>query len=104
VEIEGTDWRKIRMVELIRLEELRNSTMIKLEQHRQTTKKWFDRKARHQAFKIGDLVLKWDANRAKPGCSSKFDALWSGPYIIKSYKEANSFESTHPDGSELQIP
>ncbi|KAH9326334.1 hypothetical protein KI387_006512, partial [Taxus chinensis] len=72
------------MAELINLEESRKSTMIKLEQHQQAIKKWFDKKAKPQAFKVGDLVLKWDDDRAKPGHHSKFDALWSGPYIISS--------------------
>ena len=78
--------------------------MIKLQQHQQATKKWFDRKARPQAFKFRDLVLKWDADRAELRHHSKFDVIWSGPYIINSYKEANSFELTHLDGGALQIP
>ncbi|KAH9288850.1 hypothetical protein KI387_032967, partial [Taxus chinensis] len=71
LEFEGTDQREIRMVELVKLEESKNSTMTKIEQHQQATKKWFDRKARPQNFKVGDLVLKWDADRAKPGHHSK---------------------------------
>ncbi|KAH9308848.1 hypothetical protein KI387_036759, partial [Taxus chinensis] len=103
LEFEGVDQREIRRAELAHLEELKNSTMINLEQHQQATKKWFDRKARPQDFKVGDLILKWDVDRAKPRSHSNFDALWSGPYIIKSCKEANSFELSHPDGSMLQI-
>lgn len=46
----------------------------------------FDKKARVRIFREGDLVLKWDADREKPGKHSKFDALWSGPYLIFSCK------------------
>ena len=45
------------------------------------TKKVIDR-----VYSKGDLVLKWDAERAKPGRYSKFDVPWSGPYVITSCK------------------
>ena len=57
-----------------------------LETHQQQVKKSFDRKARVRIFREGDLVLKWDVDRAKPGRHSKFDALWSGPYLIVNCK------------------
>ena len=75
-----------RMTELMELEEKRGKAMHTLEIHQQHVKKSFDRKARVRIFKEEDLVLKWDADRAKPGRHSKFDALWSGPYLIVSCK------------------
>jgi len=98
------DQREIRMLELVKLEELRKSTIIKLEQYQQSTKRWFDRKDMPQDFKLGDLVLKWDADRAKTGHHSKFDAIWSVPYIIISCKDANSFDLSHLDGGVISIP
>ena len=49
-------------------------------------KKCFDRKAKFKILREGDLVLKWDVDKEKIGRHSKFDALWSGPYVVISYK------------------
>lgn len=68
------------------LEEKRNQAMQTLEAHRQQMKMSFDRKAKVRNFKKGDLVLKWDVDREIPGRHSKFDALWSGPYVIINWK------------------
>ena len=54
-------------------------------------KRSFNKKAKVTDFKEGDLVLKWDAYREKPRRNSKFDALWSGPYVVISHKQANAF-------------
>ena len=65
LEFKGVDQREIRMVDLVNLEESRNSAMIKLEQHQQATNKWFGRKVRPQVFKFGDMVFKRDSYGAK---------------------------------------
>ena len=62
-----------------------------LEVHQQQVKKSFDKKAIARVYSKGDLVLKWNAERAKLGRHSKFDAMWSGPYVITSCKKANTF-------------
>ncbi len=49
-------------------------------------KKSFDRKTKFRIFREGDLVLKWDVDREKLERHSKFDALWSGPYVIINCK------------------
>ncbi len=67
-------------------------------------KRSFDKKARARIFRDGDLVLKWDADREKPGRHSKFDSLWSGPYLIASCKLANVFQLSRPNGEVLPIP
>lgn len=47
-------------------------------------KKWFDKKKSPWVkFELGDLVIKWDEDRAKPRCHQNFDSLWIEPYIIK---------------------
>lgn len=46
-----------------------------LEIHQQQVKRSFNKKAKARIFREGDLVLKWDADRAKPRKHSKFDAL-----------------------------
>ena len=74
-----------------------------LEVHQQKIKISFEKKATIRVFKEGDLVLKWDANRAKPSRHSKFDAMWSGPYVITNYKEANAFKLSRPNCDILPI-
>ena len=73
------------------LEEKRYQAMNTLEVHQQQVKKFFDKKSTTRVYSKGDLVLKWNVDRAKLGRHSKFDAMWSGPYIITSCKQANNF-------------
>ena len=49
-------------------------------------------------------MLKWYVDREKIGRHSKFDALWSGPYVVISCKQANSFQLSRPNGEILPIP
>ena len=64
-------------------------------------KNTFDRKTKIGMFKIGDLVLKWDAARQNKGQHGKFDALWIGPYIIAEVYHNNTFVLHHLDGEIL---
>ncbi|KAH9291094.1 hypothetical protein KI387_044665, partial [Taxus chinensis] len=73
---------EIRHAELMELEETREHAMQTIKKDKALVKKSFDKKAKARILQIGDLVLKWDADRAKPGKHSKFDAIWSGPYMI----------------------
>ena len=75
----------VRMEDLMELEEKRGQAMQTLEIYHQQMKRNFDKKAKARNFKEGDLVFKWDANRAKAGRHSKFDALMSGPYVTISF-------------------
>ncbi|GLJ17261.1 hypothetical protein SUGI_0299510 [Cryptomeria japonica] len=65
----------VRLAELMELEEVRSQAMHTLETHQEQVKRVFDKKATNRVFKEGDLVLKWDADRAKVGQHSKFDAI-----------------------------
>lgn len=94
----------VRMAELLELEEKRNRAMESLEIHQQQVKRSFDKKAKVRVFREGDLVLKWDSNRAKPGKHSKFDPLWSGPYLISECKQNTTFQLSRPNRDILPIP
>ena len=104
LEIAKDDAMTVRLAELMELEEKRNHAFHTLDIHQQQVKRSFDRKATPKVFIEGDLVLKWDSDRAKPGRHTKFDAMWSGPYIITSCKPANAFQLSRPDGEVLPIP
>ena len=75
-----------------------------MEKDQALIKNTFDRKAKDRSFKVRDLVLKWDVDRAKPRRHSKFDAIWSGPYMAMKCKKNNAFQLASLDGEELQIP
>ncbi|KAH9330934.1 hypothetical protein KI387_003042, partial [Taxus chinensis] len=85
------------------LQEVRDQTHLNMEKNHKQMKKNFDKKSKFK-FNEGDNVLKWDANRAKPRRHSKFDTLWSGPYIISACKEHNAFQLSKLNGEELPIP
>ena len=54
-------------------------------------------------FQLGDVVLKWDELKSRPGKYTKFDAMWAGPYIITSTTQHNAFHLSMLDGEELGI-
>ena len=93
-----------RYVELIELEEIRGHAVQMIEKDQTLVKIWFDKKVREKTFQEGDLVPKWDADWAKPGRHSKFDAIWSGPYMVTGCKSSNAFQLSTLDGEELSIP
>ena len=45
-------------------------------------KEIFNKKVKSNIFKTRELVLKWDAARQEKGKHEKFDALWTGPFVI----------------------
>ncbi|KAH9288887.1 hypothetical protein KI387_033004, partial [Taxus chinensis] len=71
-----------KYAKLMELAEIREHVVQTIEKDQALVKRWFDKKARARTFQEGDLVLKWDADREKPGRHSKFDAIWSGPYMV----------------------
>jgi hypothetical protein len=37
------------------------------------------------------MVLKWDAAKQEKGKHRKFDALWTGPFVIAEVQQNNTF-------------
>jgi len=71
------------MFGLIYLDELYENSERDIQKTNSMVKRWFEKKyASNSSFKLGNLVLKWDEDRAKPGSHRKFDSFWSGIYII----------------------
>ncbi len=103
LELIENDAMYVRMVDLMELEEKRHQAIHTLEIHQQQMNNNFNKKAKVRNLKEGDLVLKWNANREKVGRHSKFDTLWSGPYVIISCKKANAFQLSMPNGEILPI-
>ena len=66
-------------------------------------KKIFDRNAKPDDFKQGDLVLKWDARHKDKGKHGKFDHLWKGPYLISENHGNNSYSLQGFDGDPFLV-
>lgn len=75
-----------RLAQLIELEEFRNKAMRQIEYHQAQMKRSFNKRASPRVFKEGGIVLKWDEFRSRPNKHTKFDAFWSGPYMISECK------------------
>jgi hypothetical protein len=41
---------------------------------------------------IGDLVLKWDAQRESKGGHGKFDNIWLGPFQVVAFQDNNTYD------------
>jgi hypothetical protein len=56
-----------RIHQLVEVQEAREQTVGKIQDHQQKIKQVFDRKAKKERFQIGDLVMKWDAPKKDKG-------------------------------------
>jgi transposase InsO family protein len=71
-----------RIHSLVELQQDREQLLEKIELHQGRIKENFDKKVKSDVFKTGDLILKWDATRQEKGKHRKFEALWTGPFVI----------------------
>ena len=99
---EEQDPMSMRYAELMKLEESRDKAMKALEYHQLQTNFFFDKKVTKNVFKVGDLVLKWDVLKSRPGHHTKFD-MWTGPFIIRDCKEHNAYQLATIDREMLPI-
>jgi hypothetical protein len=85
----------------VELQQVREQLLEKTELHQRRMKETFDKKVKTDIFKTGDLVLKWDAARQEKGKHGKFDALWTGPFIIAQVQQNNTFVLQNLEGEEV---
>jgi hypothetical protein len=90
-----------RILHLVELQQVREQLLEKTELHQRRMKETFDKKVKTNIFKTGDLVLKWDAARQEKGKHGKFDALWTGPFIIAQVQQNNTFVLQNLEGEEV---
>jgi hypothetical protein len=69
--------------------------------HQERIKETFNEKVKSNVFKTGDLVLKWDATRKEKGKHGKFEALWTGPFVITAVQQNNTFVLQNISGEEV---
>jgi hypothetical protein len=75
--------------------------MYRAHEHQQRIKQAFDRKERKEDFRLGDLVLKWDAPKQDKGNHGKFEALWIRPFKISEAFPNNTYRFYILEGSEV---
>jgi hypothetical protein len=80
-----------RIHDLVQLQQDREQLLDRTELHQQMIKRNFDKKTKSDIFKAGDMVLKWDAARQEKGKHGKFEALWTGPFVIAEAQQNNTF-------------
>ncbi|KAH9309380.1 hypothetical protein KI387_037291, partial [Taxus chinensis] len=55
-------------------------------------------------FRVGTMVLKWDARAAKPGNHKSSTPYGQGPFKISTCKQHNAFKLETMEGDPLAIP
>lgn len=98
------DEMRVRMDELIQLEEVRRDAHERNETLRRQCKKLFDKRATHRSFEVDDLVLMWNARLEDKGKHGKFDPIWLGPYLIESKWVTDSYVLKDLTGGTLEFP
>jgi len=71
-----------RITNLAEVHQIREQLVERDATHQKKIKEAFDRKTKADNFQVGDLVLKWDTLKKRKGNHGKFDAFWTGPFII----------------------
>ena len=64
----------------------------------------YDKKAIERNFKIGDMVLMWNARIEEKGKHGKFDPIWLGPYNIYDQNGEDSYFLKDLTGDILELP
>jgi len=80
-----------RITNLVEVHQIREPLVEKSATHQKKIKEAFHRMTKIDNFQVGNLVLKWDALKEKKDSHGKFDALWTGPFIISRIQGNNTF-------------
>ncbi len=90
---------KDRLERLEGLSEARRLAAQHVETTQRQRKVYFDNKVKKRSLSVGMWVMVQNARRLE--FSGKFDALWTGPYIIKEVFPNNSVQLKNLDGLEF---
>jgi hypothetical protein len=93
-----TNSTRRRKDELINVQQTREKAFNNAQLHQDKIKKDFDRHTKEDYFKVGDLVLIWDARNEDKGNHGKFDHLWLGPFKIVAYHGDNAYMIQESNG------
>ena len=80
-----------RINQLIEVHQEREALCEKVQGYQNKVKQVFGKRAKMNSFKLGDMVLKWDARYEDKGKHEKFEKLWKVPYSISAFARRNAF-------------
>lgn len=86
----------------IELHEVREALCDKVQSYLEKMKQVFDKRVKEDDFKLGDLVLKWNARHEDKGKHGKFDNLWKGPYSVFAHLGKKFFFLTDPQDQTVE--
>jgi hypothetical protein len=89
-EAEPDDMQR-RINQLVHTQQMREHVYNRSQLHQERMKKTFDKHSKQEEFRLGDLVLKWDARNEDKGKHEKFDNLWMGPFKIGAHRGNNAY-------------
>ena len=90
-----------RITHLAEIHQIREQLVEKSATHQKKIKEAFEKRRKSDNFQVGDLVLKWDALKETKGNHGKFDAFWTGPFIISYIQWNNTFMLKSMGGETL---
>ena len=90
-----------RIHQLVEVQQTREQVVDRIQNQQRRIKQVFDKKAKKEEFRKGDLVLKWDAPKQDKGKHGKFEALWIGPFRISEAFSNNTYWLRDLEGEEL---
>jgi hypothetical protein len=85
------DVTRRRTNELINVQKEREKAFNNFQLHQDKIKNDFDRHTKEDDFKVGDLVLRWDARNEDKGKHGKFYHLWLVPFKVVEYNGNNAY-------------
>ena len=90
-----------RLLQLIKLEELRNEAYDNARIYKDKTKKWQDQRILKKEFKVGKLVLLYNS-RVKL-FPRKLKSRWSGPFIVIAITPFGVVTLKTKSGNEFKV-
>jgi hypothetical protein len=85
----------------VEVQQMREQVVDRIQNQQRRIKQVFDKKAKKEEFRKGDLVLKWDAPKQDKGKHGKFEALWIGPFRISEAFSNNTYRLQDLEGEEV---
>ena len=87
-----------RINQLIEVHQEREVLCEKVQGYQNKVEQVFDKRAKMNSFKLGDMVLKWDSRY-----EDKFDELWKGPFSISAFAGRNAFFLKDLEGDRVGV-
>lgn len=90
-----------RINQMIHLKQPREEVFNHTPKIQEKIEKIYEKKTKVDDFKLGDIVLRWDARSEDKGKHGKFDNLWKVAYKIIEFRRNKEFLLEYLDGKEI---